>query len=149
MHSLEGKGKPEPLIVIRNQSRVSIVESRATWLKNARSQDVAGSSVVDRILDALEHLGLWPPLDQLHSMHWVDGILHSLVMWPGFPQLKQAIGFLLQLGVLAFPFPLVNASISTSDSSSDAASNALMSIALGSLCQDGPAIPRKWVNCLF
>ena len=108
-----------------------------------------GSSVVARILDALEHRSLWPPLDQLHSVHLVDGILHSLATWPGFLQLKQESGFLLQLGVLAFPFPLVNASISISDSSSKAAPKALTSIALGSLCLDGPAIPRNQVNCLF
>ena len=36
MHSLEEKGKPEPLITTRNRSLVSIVESRATWLRNAR-----------------------------------------------------------------------------------------------------------------
>ena len=64
------------------------------------SQDVVGSSVVVRILDALEHHGLSPPLDQLHSVHRVDRILHSLAMWPGFLQLKQARGFLLRLGVL-------------------------------------------------
>ena len=106
-------------------------------------------TVTVRILDAFEHLGLWPPLDQLHSIHWVDGILHSLAMWPGFLQLKQASGFLLWLGVMFFPFPLVNASISLSDSSSNAASNVLMSIALGSHCWDSLVIPKNQVSCLF
>ena len=36
MHSLREKGKPGPLITTGNCSLASIVESRATWLKNAR-----------------------------------------------------------------------------------------------------------------
>ena len=102
------------------------------------------------IFDPLEHLGLCPPLDQLHSEHLVEGILHSLAIWPGFPQLKQESSFLLQLGVLAFPLPLVNALISTSLSSSVKVSRVLTSIALGSRClEDDPAIPRNWVSCCF
>ena len=54
----------------------------------------AGSLVVVQIFDPLEHIGLCPPLDQLHLEHLVKGILHSLAMWPGFPQLKQESSFL-------------------------------------------------------
>ena len=88
--------------------------------------------MVVRIFDPLEHLGLCPPLDQLHSEHLVEEILHSLAIWPGFPQLKQESGFLLRLGILALPLPLVKASISASLSSSVKVSRALTSIVSGS-----------------
>ena len=52
-------------------------------------------------------------------------------MWPGFPQLKQESCLLLQLGILAFPFPLVKVLISISESSSEMVSKALTSMALG------------------
>ena len=123
---------------------------KAHSLNGAGSQDVAGSSVVVRIFDPLEHLSLCPPLDHLHSEHLVEGILHSLAMWPGFPQLKHESSFLLRLGVLALPLPLVNASISASLSSSVKVSRALTSIASGSQClEDDPAIPRNRVSCRF
>ena len=48
MHSLEEKEKPELLIATGNRSPVSIVESQATWLKNARFH----------LLDAWNAIGL-------------------------------------------------------------------------------------------
>ena len=64
-HSLEEKGKPEPLIAIGNRSLVSIVESQAIRLKNARfrppnAQNVTGLEKATS-QDAPKHLRSAPP----------------------------------------------------------------------------------------
>ena len=71
MYSPEEKGKPEPLIATGSQSLVSIVESRVTWLRNARfclpdARNVIGVEEATS-QDALRHLrSEQPPKNPLH-----------------------------------------------------------------------------------